>query len=1536
VDGQNEYTSGMRTGDSTRGVQASSLDTPGSSAAPTVSQPTGAPPNRLAGLAKRADVILAVLLVLGSLGLFWSLYANRGAEEPFIGAASRFDSTQLPLQGIASEEGVSFGNQRVAINGTLQANGDIIVAPSPQPTDPIAGQIYYDQTSNVLAYYNGASFVQVGGGVTSLQGQDGDVTLSGAGGITVTEDGAGNITLTGAGAVTGGVTSLNGLTGGVTVANSSAAGATITINDATTASKGIASFNATNFSINGGAVNTVQNINIGATPTFAGVNTNTIQGGASLSLLSGGNVSVGVPNAVGTLLVLDTKSGVTDPTGVEGGMYYNSALGKFRCFQAGVWIDCIDASGGFVSLQNAYNNSTPAIINLNATNDGILVRDTAGGIGGNLFAVQNSDGSATYLGVTTAGVTSSGNATLQGGTVTLGTTSQQGSLVLHDGNGQTTTLQAGDSGGNLAFVLPTNAGGQFQCLKKGTVGNQLIWDACDGGGGGTSTDLQGAYENGNTISATNADGDIAFTLTEATNFLANIIGSGRFAVQSGGTDIMGVAPGAVTLGTNVDLLLQGDSAYISNPGGQTGSEVFGLNASVDGANSVAVGNGASGGTQGVAVGQGADSGGNGVAIGQGASTGSGIAIGQDASTTGNSIALGRGADTLAANQLVIGDSTHGAFHIDDVYIGNGVTNAAPIGFTLNATGGNGTDIAGADISIAGGRGTGTGNGGDINLQVALPTTTGNSLNSLTTALNVSGSTGVVSLGTSGAGGLNGQLAFRNTTNSNVITLQGEVATANQNITLPNATGTVCLTSGNCAGVGGTGDILQNGNAFGTTMTLGTNDNFDFGLETRGTTWVTIEGTALQADSASRVVLAGNVDLIMQGATAFISNPMGQTNAQGFGQVTTLSNEAVAFGDNTIACPQSVAIGFNADTRGGGANCNSDSYGVGIGWGVNTNGGSVAIGSLETGSGRVTGAGPGGVTIGNGAQGSGDSIAIGRNADTEGDAVAIGAGAMAATGGVAIGDSSTLDSTSINGIAIGFGSNIGTNATNSIVLGRGATASGISQSNHLVIGSNAMSIQQGFIGNGITNATPSAFTLNATGGSGTDIAGANLNLAGGKGTGSANGGNINFQVTFGGQTSGTDLRTLQTVGTFSGVNGSFTLQNAVDSTTAFRVLDAAGTTSVLTVDTSTPEVIINGTGAEGTGGILSFGTGAHAPSISRIPGADVPWLGEETLRLTAAGLEMFSTASDPLTDPPTFTIDSFNGRFNLNMASGFGYFSFNDTSGSSLFNINGNEGNGEAVFQNHTDSLSGFRILNAGGSMLFNVDTTNGRVEVADVFEAQSTVQLSGITETATGNALCFNTVDSTVFYSPGGDCTPSSARYKENIQTMENEMGLEVINALRPVTYTYKDGDGSTKVGLIAEDVHEVLPEAVVYDEQGRPDSVAYGMLTANLIKAIQQQQVQINELRQGVLSGALVEITGHIRVGKDTAGTVTIPAGQTSVNVTFNQPYETAPIVTVGAHDFVMVRVLNATTTGFTLAIPEPTTHDIRINWTALEPKPN
>jgi len=80
----------------------------------------------------------------------------------------------------------------------------------------------------------------------------------------------------------------------------------------------------------------------------------------------------------------------------------------------------------------------------------------------------------------------------------------------------------------------------------------------------------------------------------------------------------------------------------------------------------------------------------------------------------------------------------------NLVIGNGDTAASPISSTLRTTNGSGTDIAGASLTIQGGRGTGTGAGGSIIFSTSLAGTTGSSLNAATERMRIdaSGNVGI--------------------------------------------------------------------------------------------------------------------------------------------------------------------------------------------------------------------------------------------------------------------------------------------------------------------------------------------------------------------------------------------------------------------------------------------------------------------------------------------------------------------------------------------------------------------------------------------------------------------------------------------------------------------------------------------------------------------------------------------------------------------------------------------------------------------------
>ena len=76
--------------------------------------------------------------------------------------------------------------------------------------------------------------------------------------------------------------------------------------------------------------------------------------------------------------------------------------------------------------------------------------------------------------------------------------------------------------------------------------------------------------------------------------------------------------------------------------------------------------------------------------------------------------------------------------------------------------------------------------------------------------------------------------------------------------------------------------------------------------------------------------------------------------------------------------------------------------------------------------------------------------------------------------------------------------------------------------------------------------------------------------------------------------------------------------------------------------------------------------------------------------------------------------------------------------------------------------------------------------------------------------------------------------------------GLEVINKLNPVAYNWK-ADGKSDEGLIAQEVIEIVPNAVSQNKENEYYQMDYSKLVTPLIKAIQEQQEQIDALQSEI-----------------------------------------------------------------------------------------
>ncbi len=88
----------------------------------------------------------------------------------------------------------------------------------------------------------------------------------------------------------------------------------------------------------------------------------------------------------------------------------------------------------------------------------------------------------------------------------------------------------------------------------------------------------------------------------------------------------------------------------------------------------------------------------------------------------------------------------------------------------------------------------------------------------------------------------------------------------------------------------------------------------------------------------------------------------------------------------------------------------------------------------------------------------------------------------------------------------------------------------------------------------------------------------------------------------------------------------------------------------------------------------------------------------------------------------------------------------------------------------------------------------------------------------------------------------SSQRYKTGVEPVGGV--LDRFLRLRPVTFTWDSSHGGTKdLGLIAEEVAQVFPEAVATID-GQVEGINYSRVTALAIQAVKEQQAEVDTLK--------------------------------------------------------------------------------------------
>ncbi len=122
---------------------------------------------------------LSVLLILCLFTLLWSVISlSRQVDENSNAGIIEFPETAIALEDYDGSN-VSLGQLgQVTVNGVLKVNGSVVLDPSQVPENPNSGEMYYDNQTDSVYYYNGSDFKEVAtvdSTVNSISGATGDL-----------------------------------------------------------------------------------------------------------------------------------------------------------------------------------------------------------------------------------------------------------------------------------------------------------------------------------------------------------------------------------------------------------------------------------------------------------------------------------------------------------------------------------------------------------------------------------------------------------------------------------------------------------------------------------------------------------------------------------------------------------------------------------------------------------------------------------------------------------------------------------------------------------------------------------------------------------------------------------------------------------------------------------------------------------------------------------------------------------------------------------------------------------------------------------------------------------------------------------------------------------------------------------------------------------------------------------------------------------------------------------------------------------------
>jgi hypothetical protein len=246
-------------------------------------------------------------------------------------------------------------------------------------------------------------------------------------------------------------------------------------------------------------------------------------------------------------------------------------------------------------------------------------------------------------------------------------------------------------------------------------------------------------------------------------------------------------------------------------------------------------------------------------------------------------------------------------------------------------------------------------------------------------------------------------------------------------------------------------------------------------------------------------------------------------------------------------------------------------------------------------------------------------------------------------------------------------------------------------------------------------------------------------------------------------------------------------------------------------------------------------------------------GTNTAVFTTGGNLGIGTTSPDANSLVTFSATTPNSKLRLAGGTSQNGLTFASAGGGNQFYVYSQSGG--LVTYDDTAGAERMRI-DAGGNVCVNTTSTISSAKLSVACAGSGPISGIGINDTNSSNGTPFiifqtggtnrgsitNNANAGVAY----NTTVSDYRLKENVTNFND--GLNKINALRPVSFTWKE-TGKDDIGFIAHELQAVVPECVNGDKDGMFEETpqyqlvfpAPAQMIANLVSAIKELNAKVD-----------------------------------------------------------------------------------------------